>query len=83
MDDLAAAALNGDKKAAAAAWDRGKDYLNGYVRIVNQPITSKVGDRFPVVAKNIGDPAAAPPAPPAAEPVAAEPVAAPAALADL
>ena len=75
MDDLAAAALNGDKMAAAAAWERGKEYLNGYVRIVNQPITSKVGDKFPVVAKALGDPAVAP-VPVVAEPVAAEPVAA-------
>jgi hypothetical protein len=49
LDDLADAASNGDKAAAKAAWARGKDYLNGYIRIVNFPISSKVGDKFPLV----------------------------------
>ena len=49
LDDLAAAAEKKDKKAAAAAWTRGKEYLNGYVRIVNLPINSKVGDKFPSI----------------------------------
>merc|ERR1719149_526651 len=49
MDDLADAAKAGDKKAATVAWNRGKAYLNGYLRIVNFPISSKVGDKFPLV----------------------------------
>lgn len=49
MDDLADAANNGDKQAAKAAWTRGKEYLNGYLRIVNFAISSKVGDKFPFV----------------------------------
>ena len=48
-DDLADAAKVGDKAAAKAAWNRGKDYLNGYLRIVNFPISSKVGDKFALV----------------------------------
>lgn len=39
--------------AAKAAWARGKDYLNGYLNIVNQPITSKVGDRFGTVSASL------------------------------
>ena len=38
-----------NKAAAKAAWNRGKEYLNGYLRIVNFPISSKVGDKFPLV----------------------------------
>jgi len=53
MDDLADAAKAGDKAAAKAAWLRGKDYLNGYLRIVNLPISSKVGDKFPIVTTSL------------------------------
>lgn len=49
MDDIADAAKAKDKAAAKAAWNRGKEYLNGYLRIVNFPISSKVGDKFPLV----------------------------------
>ena len=49
MDDIAAAAEKKDKKAASAAWTRGKEYINGYVRLVNLPINSKVGDKFPTI----------------------------------
>jgi len=49
MDDIADAAKTGNKAAAKTAWLRGKDYLNGYLRIVNFPISSKVGDKFPLV----------------------------------
>ena len=49
MDDIADAAKAGNKAAAKTAWLRGKDYLNGYLRIVNFPISSKVGDKFPLV----------------------------------
>ena len=49
MDDIADAASKGDKKAAMTAWLRGKEYLNGYVRIVNLPISSKVGSKFSFV----------------------------------
>ena len=53
MDDIAAAAEKKDTKAAAAAWTRGKDYINGYIRIINLPISSKVGDKFPMVDASI------------------------------
>lgn len=46
MDDLALAASTGDAASAKNAWLRGKDYLNGYLRLVNLPISSKVGDKF-------------------------------------
>mmetsp|Transcript_44050 Transcript_44050/g.143263 ORF Transcript_44050/g.143263 Transcript_44050/m.143263 type:complete len:92 (+) Transcript_44050:191-466(+) len=49
MDDLASAAQGGDKAAAKEAWSRGRDYLNSYLRIVNYPIISRVGDKFSVV----------------------------------
>ena len=49
MDDIAAAAEKGDQASAKAAWLRGKEYLNGYLRIVNLPINAKVGDKFAVV----------------------------------
>ena len=49
MDDLAAAAAAGDYTAAKTSWTRGRDYLNGYLRIVNFPISSKVGDKFTTV----------------------------------
>ena len=49
LDDIGTAAAAGDKAAAAAAWTRGKEYLDGYLRIVNLPISSKVGDKFEIV----------------------------------
>ena len=49
LDDLASAAQGGDKAAAKEAWNRGRDYLNSYLRIVNYPIISRVGDKFSVV----------------------------------
>ena len=49
VDDLASAAQGGDKAAAKEAWSRGRDYLNSYLRIVNYPIISRVGDKFSVV----------------------------------
>ena len=49
LDDIAAAAAAGDKVAAKAGWTRAKDYLNGYLKIVNMPINAKVGDRFGLV----------------------------------
>ena len=49
MDDIALAAAAGDKQAAVVAWTRGKEYLDGYVRLINMPISSKVGDKFAVV----------------------------------
>lgn len=39
--------------AAAAAWTRGKEYLNGYLKIVNGPINAKVGDKFDLVGVSI------------------------------
>jgi len=52
MDDIAAAAAKGDQPAAKEAWTRGKDYLNGYVRLVNLPINAKVGDKFLTVTES-------------------------------
>ena len=49
LDDIAAAAKAGDKAAAVAAWTRGRDYINAYLTIVNQPINAKVGDKFPAI----------------------------------
>lgn len=49
MDDIAAAAERGDANAAKEAWSRGKEYLNGYLRIINLPISAKVGDKFATV----------------------------------
>mmetsp|Transcript_74255 Transcript_74255/g.123940 ORF Transcript_74255/g.123940 Transcript_74255/m.123940 type:complete len:281 (+) Transcript_74255:21-863(+) len=49
MDDIALAAQAGDKASAQTSWTRGKEYLNGYIRIVNFPISSKVGDKFALV----------------------------------
>lgn len=69
LDDIADAAQSGDKTAAALAWSRGKDYLNAYVRIVNFPISAKVGDKFPLVTAND---ATSPPAPPSPPPPAAD-----------
>ena len=48
MDDIAAAAAVGDKAAAAKAWSRGKEYLDGYLRLVNMPISAKVGEKFAI-----------------------------------
>lgn len=53
MDDIADAAKAGDQAAAKVAWNRGKEYLNGYLKIVNYPIASKVGDKFPYVTAEI------------------------------
>jgi hypothetical protein len=52
MDDIAAAAAKGDQSAAKEAWTRGKEYLNGYVRLVNLPINAKVGDKFLTVTES-------------------------------
>jgi len=49
MDDIADAALKGDKAAAEEAWTRGKGYLNSYLKIVNIPVSAKVGDKFPLL----------------------------------
>jgi len=49
FDDIADAAKASDKEAAKAGWLRAKDYLNGYLRIVNFPISSKVGDKFTLI----------------------------------
>ena len=64
MDDIADAAEKGDQKAAMASWERGKDYLNGFLRIVNLPINARVGDKFALVPAEL---VRAPPAAPAAE----------------
>ena len=53
VDDIAAAAAKGDELGARAAWARGKDYLNGYVRLVNMPINAKVGDKFGTVTETL------------------------------
>lgn len=53
MDDAAAAARAGDKKAAKAAWLSGRDYLNEYLYLVNLPISSKVGDKFARIEEGI------------------------------
>ena len=53
MDDIAAAAESGDAASAKAAWMRGKDYLNGYLRLVNLPINARVGDKFAAVEATI------------------------------
>ena len=53
MDDIATAAANGDQASAKAAWTRGKENLNGYIRIVNLPISAKVGDKFPFVVESL------------------------------
>ena len=67
MDDIEVAAKQGNKAAAEASWRRGREYLNGYLRIVNLPISSKVGDKFPtVVAFDY-----VPPPPPTEEEIAA------------
>lgn len=86
MDDIAEAAQKGDQAAAKEAWTRGKDYLNSYLKIVNIPISAKVGDKFPQISA-FDAPPPAPPAPPpapeaapeAAAPQAAAPDAVPAA----
>lgn len=48
MDDIATAAAAKDQAAAKAAWSRGKEYLDGYLRLVNMPISAKVGDKFAI-----------------------------------
>jgi len=53
MDDIADAAKAKDQAAAKVAWTRGKEYLNGYLKIVNYPIASKVGDKFPLVTESL------------------------------
>jgi len=53
MDDIAVAAAKGDQPGAKAAWTRGKEYLNGYIRLVNLPINAKVGDKFGTVTESI------------------------------
>ena len=47
--ELTAEESAGDAAWPKAAWLRGKEYLNGYLRIVNLPINAKVGDKFAVV----------------------------------
>ena len=69
MDDIAQAANDGNQRAAIAAWTRGKSYINQYIRIVNLPISSKVGDKFPLITADFFAPPPPPPAPPP-EPVA-------------
>ena len=77
MDDLSDAAREGNAKDAELAWLRGKDYINGYVRIVNFPINARVGDKFPLITASFKD--EPPPAPVAEAPAApAEPEAPPA-----
>lgn len=49
MDDLAEAAKTGDQATATAAWQRGKDYMNAYLRIVNFSISAKVGETFSLI----------------------------------
>jgi len=53
LDDIQAAAKSGDTKAAKEAWTKGRDYINAYLTIVNQPINAKVGDKYPVLAESI------------------------------
>ena len=53
MDDAQAAAKAGDKGAAKEAWTRGRDYLNEYLKIINIPISAKVGDKFAYIEENI------------------------------
>ena len=81
MDDIAEAAQKGDQAAAKEAWTRGKDYLNSYLKIVNIPISAKVGDKFPQISAFDAPPPAPPAPPPAPEaaPEAAAPEAVPAA----
>ena len=42
-----------DEASAKAAWTRGKENLNGFIRIVNLPISAKVGDKFPFVVESL------------------------------
>ena len=49
MDDAVAAAKTNDKAAAKEAWIRGRDYINEYLFLVNLPISSKVGEKFPLI----------------------------------
>ena len=53
MDDIAAAAAAGDAGSAKEAWSRGKEYLNGYLRLVNLPINARVGDKFADVTETL------------------------------
>jgi len=53
MDDLAEAASKGDQASAKVAWSRGKEYLNGYLRLVNYPINSKVGTKFELITEEL------------------------------
>lgn len=53
MDDVEAAAKAGDKAAAKQAWTRGREYINEYLYLVNLPISSKVGDKFPRIEESI------------------------------
>jgi len=46
LDDIVEAAAEKDGPAAKAAWMRGMDYFNSYLRIVNFAINSRVGDKF-------------------------------------
>jgi len=53
LDDIATAAKAGDAAAAQVAWTRGRDYLNAYLTIINQPINAKVGDKYALISESI------------------------------
>lgn len=50
IKEIAAAVDVRDKQRALAAWDFGKDSWNSYFNIVNDKVSSKVGDKFELFA---------------------------------
>lgn len=49
LDDLEKAAGSGDSAAATAAWERSRDYIDGFLYLVNKAIIPKVGEQFPLL----------------------------------
>eukprot|EP00536_Pseudo-nitzschia_multiseries_P000067 jgi/Psemu1/177843/e_gw1.2.374.1 len=49
IEEIKEAIEAGDQKRAIAAWEFGKDSFNSYFQIVNDSISSKVGDKFELI----------------------------------